>query len=200
MGKVCSKCKTEKGLTEFGNDKLSKDGLRCECKECKHIADKKYNKSKKGKLRRNKYKQSEKGKDGKKKYRQSDKGKQSAIKQQQTYLSKFKYVHRCRQMLWAVKLRMGVEKSGHTHEVLRYSADTFKRHLESLGMDWDVHEIDHKIPASWFKKDTPLYLINDLRNLQPLTPEENRSKCDNYADDVPEEYYKLIEGHLRRMV
>jgi len=32
--KVCSKCKVEKQVCEFGNSKLSKDGLLYSCKEC----------------------------------------------------------------------------------------------------------------------------------------------------------------------
>ena len=35
MGKVCSKCKVEKDLTEFGKYSASKDGLRYECKPCR---------------------------------------------------------------------------------------------------------------------------------------------------------------------
>ena len=32
--KVCSKCKEEKEVCEFGKRKDSKDGLRSECKSC----------------------------------------------------------------------------------------------------------------------------------------------------------------------
>ena len=35
MGKVCSKCKVEKDLSEFYKNKLSKDGLDYYCKDCR---------------------------------------------------------------------------------------------------------------------------------------------------------------------
>lgn len=35
--KVCSKCKEEKSVEEFGRKKTSKDGLRYKCKECRNL-------------------------------------------------------------------------------------------------------------------------------------------------------------------
>lgn len=46
--KICTKCKIEKEVNEFGIEKRRKDGLRSECKECKKDANKQY---------RNKYKE-----------------------------------------------------------------------------------------------------------------------------------------------
>lgn len=43
--KICSKCKREKDLTEFGKDSHAKDGLRYSCKECS-------NKSQRNKIRK----------------------------------------------------------------------------------------------------------------------------------------------------
>lgn len=40
--KVCSKCKIEKDVCEFGNSKSSKDGLLYCCKECNKLRGKKY--------------------------------------------------------------------------------------------------------------------------------------------------------------
>lgn len=42
--KVCSKCKVEKDVCEFGNSKVSKDGLLYCCKECNNLRGKKYTK------------------------------------------------------------------------------------------------------------------------------------------------------------
>lgn len=36
--KLCPKCKNEKNLDAFGNDKQNKDGLSCWCKECRKEA------------------------------------------------------------------------------------------------------------------------------------------------------------------
>ncbi len=40
--KVCGKCKVEKDVCEFGNSKVSKDGLLYCCKECNNLRGKKY--------------------------------------------------------------------------------------------------------------------------------------------------------------
>ena len=47
--KVCTKCKVEKDLSEFGNRKASKDGLMYKCKECNRIKSNKYSKENKEK-------------------------------------------------------------------------------------------------------------------------------------------------------
>lgn len=38
--KICSKCKKEKPVSEFGKNKAKKDGLQAECKECKSAYNK----------------------------------------------------------------------------------------------------------------------------------------------------------------
>lgn len=35
--RFCTKCKKEKGLSEFGKDRKRSDGIACHCKECKRI-------------------------------------------------------------------------------------------------------------------------------------------------------------------
>ena len=42
MGKICTKCKKDKELNEFGKKTSSKDGLRNDCKECRKIERKIY--------------------------------------------------------------------------------------------------------------------------------------------------------------
>jgi hypothetical protein len=55
-------------------------------------------------------------------------------------------------------------------------------------MTWDSIEIDHKIPITWFKSNTPLILINDLRNLQPLFIKDNRDKAASYCYPIDKDY------------
>lgn len=40
--KICSKCKTEKSITEFHKNKYSQDGLRCECILCRIVESEQY--------------------------------------------------------------------------------------------------------------------------------------------------------------
>jgi len=51
--KICSKCKIEKSITEFGKLKSAKDGLKYSCKECRKIE---YLKNKESILLKNKIK------------------------------------------------------------------------------------------------------------------------------------------------
>ena len=63
-------------------------------------------------------------------------------------------------------------------------------------MNWDNISIDHKIPLTWFKHDTPIHIINDLRNLQPLFKHDNISKLNRYSDPVDVGYFSLAKEHL----
>jgi len=79
-----------------------------------------------------------------------------------------------RSILYSTLKRLGNIKSSCTIQLLGYSADDLKKHLTSkftTGMNWENYgewHIDHIIPVSTFKKDTPINIICDLNNLQPL--------------------------------
>ena len=84
--------------------------------------------------------------------------------------------------------------------MLGYSAIDLKHHLESLfteGMTWENRSewhIDHIIPISAFKKDTPPHVVNRLENLRPIWAEENLSKNAKYNEqEVPKEMLEYIE-------
>lgn len=78
--------------------------------------------------------------------------------------------------------RMNKEKGGNTIDLLGYSPIDLKIHMENLfkdGMSWEnwgEWHIDHIIPISKFDSNTPINIVNDLNNLQPLWAFENLSK------------------------
>jgi hypothetical protein len=58
---------------------------------------------------------------------------------------------------------------------LGYSADDLKKHMEKQfisDMSWKNHgelwHIDHNVPLSAFKHDTPIRVVNSLINLKPM--------------------------------
>jgi hypothetical protein len=108
--------------------------------------------------------------------------------------SEYPHLSRWRSLL--TRSKNGI-KSKSTQELLGYSAEHLKEYLDKQGMDWNKHHIDHKIPLSWFKKETPPHIINDLRNLQPSLPEENKSKSNTFGDSVPSSYIYNIEQHIK---
>ena len=226
MGKVCGKCSIEKSLDDFSKDKYKKDGLRTICKDCSKTyavnyrnsekgkryieiynqsekrkeSRRKHNQSEKGKESKRKYRQSEKGKETRRrereKYRQSEKGKESKRRDNKNQREKYPERFRWRRLLVTTMKKMNTIKSASTHELLKYSADELKTHLDNLNMNWEVDHIDHKIPVSHFKKDTPPHIVNHLSNLQPLDPQTNISKGNSYADRVDEEYYRMARPYL----
>jgi sugar diacid utilization regulator len=112
------------------------------------------------------------------------------------YNEKYPHIQRSKRLLNDVLRRFNKSKTDSTSKMLGYTALQLKEHLDSLGMDWKNHQIDHKIPVSLFREDTPINLINDLRNLQPLTKQENLEKSNNYCTLVDKEYLKLIINYL----
>ena len=102
------------------------------------------------------------------------------------YRTKYPHVVAWRSSLKSTINRMGGVKELSTIEILGYSANDLKNHLEFLfldGMSWDnwgEWHIDHKIPVSKFEPNTPINIVNSLNNLQPLWAFENLSKNNKY--------------------
>ena len=70
--------------------------------------------------------------------------------------------------------RFGTSKESSTIEILGYSAEELKKHLENLftpGMSWSNYgewHVDHIKSISKFDTNTPPNIVNSLSNLQPL--------------------------------
>lgn len=84
-------------------------------------------------------------------------------------------------------LQRGVKAGRHWEDLVGYTVDQLKRHLENkfqLGMTWDNYgkywHVDHKIPVSAFNFETPEDLdfkkCWSLKNLQPLEAIQNKRK------------------------
>lgn len=96
------------------------------------------------------------------------------------------FTKRCRTMLSTVMKSCGIEKQKSTEEILGYTAEKLRYHLECFP-SWSIlknqkWDIDHIFPIKAFLdygiKD--MRLINCLENLQPLTQKENRVKNCKY--------------------
>jgi len=88
-----------------------------------------------------------------------------------------------------------VKKTKTKCEILGWSKEDF---IEKVGAPDAHHDIDHKIPVSWFVKDTPVNVINSLDNLQLLPHLENISKRNRYCHPVNSSYYPLVCQYLKR--
>ena len=168
--KKCKKCSVEliEGVNIYPLCVKAKD---YKCKSCVNSRTKKWVENNPERYKDAQSNQHQKwyaeNKDKKSEYqKQYNKGNSNNRREYQTERrSKYPHLSRWRSLL--KRSKNGI-KSKTTQELLGYSAEQLKEHLDKQGMDWNKHHIDHKIPITWFKPETPPHIVNDLRNLQPL--------------------------------
>jgi len=102
-----------------------------------------------------------------------------------------------RNVLNSTLKRFKRDKTSSTKTLLGYSAQELKEHLDKLGMNWKTDHIDHKIPITWFKPETPCYVVNDLRNLQPLEESINKTKLNFFMTPVSLEYLNIAKEWIK---
>jgi hypothetical protein len=91
-------------------------------------------------------------------------------------------------------------KKQNYQNIIKPEFNYIKEHIERQfinDMNWNNIEIDHKIPISWFIKETPNNLINDLRNLHPLFKAENRKKSSSYCHSINYDYFNDIKQYIK---
>lgn len=139
------------------------------------------------------------------------KTKEEKIKQKKEYLKQYwlknKHVTVLRNLMKNTKEKLNTNKQNTLIVELKYTPLQFKNHIENQftkGMTWnnlsnkkDGWNVDHKIPLSWFKNETPNYIVNHLFNLQPLWKKDNLKKSNKYYTPVNEEYYLLIKKYIK---
>jgi len=210
--KKCRICEKNKEIDDFHKKHNMKDGHRNECKKCVKILNKKYlDKEKrknydqkrylenKEKILNQKKKYFEKNKtkilEQKKEYRKNNKetinkwrknNKEKLSKNQRKYRKENPHIIAWRTILYRVIKKFNTKKEAKTIEILKYSAEDLKNHMEKLfekGMSWSNHgkwHIDHIKPVSKFNRNTPIEVVNALCNLQPLWEKDNLIKTNKY--------------------
>lgn len=114
------------------------------------------------------------------------------------YRLKNSWKDRYRYSLKNVLKGFGKIKEDKTNIILGYSSIEFKNHIESQFneiMSWDDRDsfhIDHIVPISAFKENTPISIVNSLDNLRPLSVTENLSKNNSIDYSRLEIYNKYI--------
>lgn len=199
--KVCSKCKEEKEVCEFGKDSSRKDCLRSECKSCRKIVKKKYYDENQIKILEEKkkyylekkeiilekrgiyqYENSDKIKHYRKGYYQNNKSKfnqYNKIKYQTDILYRIGKLVRRRIFDYIGKNNI---KNDTSFDIVGCTPEYLKEYLEKQfkeGMSWDNQgswHIDHIIPLSSAKTEEGIYKLCRYTNLQPLWAEDNHKK------------------------
>lgn len=129
------------------------------------------------------------------------KGKQIRIKNETFYINKRKY-DKSRSKKSQRKFRTFISgclkrlKSGNkdASKLLGFTKEAFESKFPNISIGYSI---DHCIPLSWFKKETPISISCSLHNLQLLPSLEN-SKKKNYFYHQPSdlEYFKNCLNYI----
>lgn len=200
--KVCTKCGTEKELTQFSKNKKSSDGYKGTCKDCanlEYINKREYRINQSiNYYKNNKESCLKKMKDYRAlnaewyqsynvKYYENNKERCKENSKRSLYKrikndDGFKIAQRLRKRMYDAML--GISKSKRTMDLVGCSYDELKKHIESQftkGMTWDNYgewHVDHIVPCALFdftNEDDQRKCFN-YKNLQPLWAKENISK------------------------
>lgn len=186
--KICSKCKIEKGVCEFYNNKSRFDGKRNECKVCSNIQSTLYNQKNKKKVNKIKQKYVENNKEKVKQSKKDWFNKNPHYKNEWTVKnynndSLFRLVQIVRARTRLFFKSKNTKKKNSTFDIIGCSPEFLKEHIEKQfteGMSWDllgshIH-IDHIIPLSSAKTEEEIYKLCHYTNLQPLWANDNLRK------------------------
>jgi hypothetical protein len=200
--KTCLECKESKSFDDFQKNKNGKHGLHSKCKTCLNKKTKEWRNNNPSYFSQWKNDNSSYHHEWYEKNKEDVKSKvksyQQSIpdyysKRSKEYRKKYPHIYKWRSILDNTLSKQNKTKNDTTHNLLGYSHQQLKEHLENQNIDWNNDQVDHKIPVSWFKPETPVSIVNDLRNLQPLSKEKNQSKGNKYADKVSLDYFQIIK-------
>ena len=59
------------------------------------------------------------------------------------------------------------------------------------------HQLDHKIPCSWFLDDCPIDLMWSIENLWWVSKEYNLDKSNKWYDEVSDDYFEKVKPFLK---
>lgn len=172
--KICTKCKVEKALECFGNDKSRRDGKKSRCKTCIKDIDKAFRIANREKIAA---------------FRKANKDKINAKYYERLKTDpKFKITQALRGRIYKALIAAQGIKSIKTTDLLGGSAAFVRKWIESQflpGMTWENHgewHIDHIKPCASFDLTDPEQQREcfNYTNLQPLWAFDNRSKSDRF--------------------
>lgn len=216
--KKCSKCKENKPYFNFYTHKKNKDGYGYQCKNCIKIKDQEKYKTNKEKILKKQKEYREKTLEHRQQYSLNyyyankthmdlyhkeyiDKTKEKRNEYWRKYQKQrweedkeYKIAKLLRKHIYLFLTNQKTKKTEQTEFILGYSYQDF---IKNIGVPKIGEHIDHKIPITWFKKDTPPHIIWSLNNLQIIDSFYNWSKKNRFFDKVSNEYLIKIKNHIK---
>lgn len=196
--KVCSKCSSEKELSEFNKSSKVKCGVRSYCRECQKVESKKYRLENKEKIKEYNDRWNKENQEYYKKYfekyytinYENEKlRKLEWSRNNKEYFNNYNKKRKKEDLLFRLSfdMRNSVNRylkyrSKKTLDIVGCTPQELKEHLEkqfSNGMSWENRvewHIDHIIPLSSPKTEEELHKLCHYTNLQPLWAVENMKK------------------------
>ena len=181
--KLCSRCKLNKGITEFSKDKARFDGYYVYCKECRRQDYQSKSNLKKEKSKKYYHDNKEKN------YEKILERNRLWRKNNPTYTTDRKKIDPSFKLIKNVRRRLNrfisfnyFTKRSTTIHLIGCSPQELKSFLEKKftdNMSWENYgewHIDHIIPLSSAKSEEELYKLCHYTNLQPLWAEDNMKK------------------------
>lgn len=205
--KICTKCEIKKYLTDFNNSNKTKDGKRCECRECQKEVSKNYRIKNSEKIKKYNDEWNKNNQEYYKKYFENyytvnyDREKERKLKwnkENKGYFNEYNKKRKKNDTLFYLitMMRQSIYrylkyKSKKTFDIVGCSPEYLKEHIENQfkeGMSWEkmgkeIH-IDHIIPLSSAKSEEELYKLCHYTNLQPLWAEENLKKSNKIVEPI----------------
>jgi hypothetical protein len=74
---------------------------------------------------------------------------------------------------------------------------TYLNFIEKIGIPKKDEHIDHKIPITWFKDNTPVNIVWNLYNLQIVDKTYNKTKLNTFNDIVDLDYLNKIKDYIK---
>lgn len=200
MEKKCNKCKEVKPVSEFMKEARAKNGYKPRCKVCINEYDKIYYQKRKDKKSAQTKVYYEANKE-----RISERNK-LYVKKNRLYISRknTEYIKKRRlsdpvfnfRLLMRHKVNAALKRNNSsTKALLGFTYDEMIIYLGRKPIKGE--SIDHKIPISWFKEETDIRVMFDLRNTQILTVSENTKKLNRYADTVSKDYFDIAINEIK---
>jgi hypothetical protein len=216
--KICCECSIEKNENQFSKNKNTKDGFNNRCKVCCSLRNKKRYELKKEdiKVKCNQYyfnnketikkkqigkpNSYQKNKEWHLNYREQNKEKYlKYIKEYQKINQPIKYatdpIYKTKKLIGnQIRNFLKGQKNKKTEILLGY---TYQEFIEKIGIPKSGEHIDHKIPISWFKNNTPPHIVWNLENLHITTQKYNQSKLNKFHDFINQIYFNQIKNHIK---
>jgi hypothetical protein len=198
--KICSKCKIEKDICEFGKCIRSKSGLKPACLQCRKIESEIYRKKNPEKMKEWYKDNQERALQQKRNYYQENRELvlersklwtknnrdtvNNYIKSKKRENSLFKVELNIRSRLTQYLKQKNITKRNKTYNIVGIDINGLKKYIEDQfenGMTWENYgvygwHIDHKIPLCSANNETELLKLFHYTNLQPLWAEDNLKK------------------------